>query len=284
MIEIASCEMIPRLKEIWKRCFHDEDSYIDFYFEERFPQVETLVHTIDGNPVAMATLIPGEISYQQTTINIRYVYAVATDPYWQGRGIASSLIRYINSRVGKEYQGTILVPASKELFEYYANLGYQIACNKRIVRFATEDQFMKKCSEEDADVSFGELLPTDLYQMREQRFSNLGYVKWDIEGLNYVMKEWQFNKGKAVKVETLNEKGSLFYYYDNNHKVLYVKETTLSLKALKQALLKLAETIKIDQIELTDTMESEMDGEISPFMMIYGNEIHSLNYANFVKD
>ncbi len=283
MIEIASHEMIPRLKEIWKKCFHDEDSYIDFYYREKFPQVETFVQTIDGNPVAMATLIPGEISNEQTTIKIRYVYAVATDPIWRGKGLASELLRYINARVGKEYQGTILVPASKELFDYYANLGYQIACNKKVVHLSMEDQFMREHRKE-IDVKFGELLATELYHMREQRFSKIGYVKWDVEALDYVMREWQLCKGKVIKVETLNETGSLFYFYDPNHKVLYVKETTLTHNALRQALIKLAESHQINQIELVEQVDSELDGVILPYMMVYGDEISSLNYANFVKD
>lgn len=284
MIEIASYEMIPRLKEIWKKCFHDEDWYIDFYFKERFSKVETLVYTIDDNPVAMATLIPGEICYQQTKINIRYVYAVATDPIWQGKGLASELIQYINTRVDKEYQGTILVPASKGLFEYYTKLGYQIACNKKVVHLSMEDQFMRKNSEERIDVNFSELSAIELYHMREERYAEIGYVKWDINGLDYVMSEWQLCKGKVVKVETLNETGSLFYFYDDNHKILYIKETTLSHKALRQALLKLAESIVITRIELIEPVDSKMHGETLPFMMFYGDEIHSLNYANFVKD
>ena len=54
-ITFAKMEWIPQLKQIWKECFHDEDSYIDFYFMNRFTEENMLVWLEDKLPVAMAS-------------------------------------------------------------------------------------------------------------------------------------------------------------------------------------------------------------------------------------
>ncbi|MDD5935665.1 MAG: GNAT family N-acetyltransferase [Clostridiales bacterium] len=294
MIEAARLKMIPRLKEIWKNCFHDEDEYIDFYYRERFPQVETLVNTVNGVPAAMVTLVPGKLAAGDTTYQLRYVYAVATDPVYQGRGLASELMNEIKKRVGNEYDAVFLVPASQGLFDYYAKFGYKTVCEKKVVSIGVNEvvdetldseNSRSSCEEEcSQEIQFESLSASDLYQMREQAFRMLGFVEWDIQALDYLIREYELCGGKAVKVKMGNEAGSLFYYYSIEHKVLYIKETSLGLNQLKLVMKKLAKDFEIEHFEVIIPATSKPNGISTPFVMAYGEGISHLQYANFVKD
>ncbi len=48
-------------KEIWKLCFGDKDKFIDFYFENRYQEDQTLLLLKNGKPAAMLTMLAVKI-------------------------------------------------------------------------------------------------------------------------------------------------------------------------------------------------------------------------------
>ena len=95
LITISDNMMIPDLKELWKLSFHDEDSYIDFYFEHRYRAENTYVYLDNGIPMGMLTLLPAQIVVTDDSKQpIYYVYAVATHPSMRRQGIAAKLLDY----------------------------------------------------------------------------------------------------------------------------------------------------------------------------------------------
>ena len=49
---------IPRLKQIWKKCFQDPDAFIDFYFAQFHEPDQSMVLLVDGEIASMLTMIP----------------------------------------------------------------------------------------------------------------------------------------------------------------------------------------------------------------------------------
>lgn len=125
---VAGPKDIPRLKEIWKRCFGDPDWYMDFYFTHGFPLFETMGMWEGGEIGSMLTLIPAEYVLEGERLPARYVYAVATDPAMQGKGLASALLTAAHERMRVQgVQLAALFPASDSLYDYYGRLGYRTA-------------------------------------------------------------------------------------------------------------------------------------------------------------
>ncbi|TGE31574.1 GNAT family N-acetyltransferase [Desulfosporosinus sp. Sb-LF] len=114
-------------KELWKRCFGDPDSYIDFYYANRYKEDETAVLLHGGEILAMLTRIPVEtMTPDKRSFNTVMLYAIATHPEYQRRGFATQLIDFSNEylRSGKK-ELSVLVPANRQLADFYRKQGYQ---------------------------------------------------------------------------------------------------------------------------------------------------------------
>ena len=76
----------------------------------------------DGRLAAMLHLIPFESELGRTT----YIYGVATDPDYRGRGLASGLMREAMRRIAEEEEdAAILNPSQESLKDYYAPFGFE---------------------------------------------------------------------------------------------------------------------------------------------------------------
>ncbi len=71
-------------------------------------------------PLSMLFSIPYSIKTQRGCVEARYLYAVATDPAYQGRGLARQLLR----EVAKEGYPVFLRPSSEGLFSFYQKAGF----------------------------------------------------------------------------------------------------------------------------------------------------------------
>jgi Predicted acetyltransferase involved in intracellular survival and related acetyltransferases len=124
---LVNAEELPMLKEIWKLTFGDEDSFIEFFFQNRDWVGETAVLEADGRVVSMLTMIPVSlIGTDGTKHRASMLYAIATHPGFQKQGLAERLIEFSNRYLAsKKVFATVLVPAGEELFRFYEKRGYK---------------------------------------------------------------------------------------------------------------------------------------------------------------
>lgn len=281
--------MISELKKVWKECFHDEDSYIDFYYENRFSKVTTLVKRVDGIIASMLTLIPCAFVKNEISQPLYYVYAVATRNEYQKRGYAKELILYAQQLANKEGAKTFLVPASKSLFSYYEKLGYQTAAYQTIAGAETTKKMLESVEKlsamEIADsIQISELTAKDFYELREKHFTTEGYIRWDQEALSYLLEEYRFCGGVAWLITSEQHKGAILYHYIKEEKKLYVKETTLELQVLAQVLLHIGNQLDVAQVELKLKNGQDLGGEVKEFAMLSQSFSENLGFVNLVKD
>lgn len=113
---------IEPLRRLWKQAFGDTDTFLDSFFTFGFSPNRCRQITADGNVAAALYWFDCSFSGQK----IAYLYAVATDRAYRGRGLCRMLMedthRYLRS-LG--YAGALLVPVSNDLFQLYEKLGYQ---------------------------------------------------------------------------------------------------------------------------------------------------------------
>lgn len=138
MIRFAHLEELADLKGIWRQCFEDEDPYIDSYYEEAGTFARHLVYC-DPNlkqPVSMLDLLPFTIALEGEKLQAFYIYAAATLPSFQGRGIMHTLIGEscrIAEEEGKDY--IALIPQTQTLIDFYQKQQFLIPLYKKMETF-----------------------------------------------------------------------------------------------------------------------------------------------------
>ena len=109
-------------KRLWIKCFEDEETFIDSFLIGHYSRKRMLAAEEDGRLAAMLHLIPFESELGRTT----YIYGVATDPDYRGRGLASGLMREAMRRIAEEgADAAILIPSQESLKDFYAPFGFE---------------------------------------------------------------------------------------------------------------------------------------------------------------
>ncbi|MBE5963219.1 MAG: GNAT family N-acetyltransferase [Lachnospiraceae bacterium] len=287
MITFATAEMVKDLKAIWKECFHDEDSYISFYFENRFEPDNTLVWSEEGVPQAMLTLLPAAVLMADGVKPVRYVYAVATREAMRGRGIAGALLKYAAEYMEKQGTGLILVPASRTLFDYYARQGYEATVGMRTAEWTLDEV---KGMEEKTDVglqaaSLDEKKAEEnglgkvwtmralhkedapLYkEIRDNAFlGQAGYIIWPEDAIAYAISENEFVGGFTHLIEIAGRKELVMGYEMDG--ILVLKETTIQDEILYSILKDMMEARKCYKCKVRGLTDSTIFGEKIDFAM-----------------
>lgn len=138
-IRTGTPQDVPQEKELWKKCFGDASSYIDVFYQKFCDAEQVLVVDEDGEINSMAAMLPGTIHLPEgRDVPVGYVYALATNPYVQGKGHARQLLafgdKYLQER-GME--AMVLVPASPSLHRFFEAIGMEECFATRKVEILT---------------------------------------------------------------------------------------------------------------------------------------------------
>lgn len=123
MYRIATKQDIPGIAALWQQAFHETPL---------LPDGPCFVAEQDGRVVAMVHVLMQKVQAQKT-YTAAYLYAVATDEAFRGRGICRELMAYAERTLDADC--CILVPAHKSLFSFYEKLGYRTAFTRNKTSF-----------------------------------------------------------------------------------------------------------------------------------------------------
>lgn len=119
------------LKTLWVTAF-GEPEYGDFFLTRGVLASSGLVVEEDDAIAAMLWLLPVAVQQEFGMRRGNYVYAVATDPAYRGRGYMGRLLQAAEEQTLREGGDFLtLVPASPSLFELYARYGFSVCTTKR---------------------------------------------------------------------------------------------------------------------------------------------------------
>lgn len=117
----ASADLIPQLRRLWKMAFADEDAFLDAFFSTAFSPDRS--RCILENGQVLAALYWFDVSCHGQ--KFAYIYAVATDPNFRGRGLCRKLMDNVKNLLSEDgYHGLILVPQNESLRQMYRKMGY----------------------------------------------------------------------------------------------------------------------------------------------------------------
>ena len=144
------------LKQLWTETFGD-DGWIDSYFRTAWSLERTEALEREGETAAALTWM--DVSCQGR--KLAYVYAVATGPAFQGRGLCRELMHKTHARLASlGYAGAVLVPAGDGLRRMYAGMGYEnFGGIREFTANAAEPVAVREISPEEYALHRRELLP-----------------------------------------------------------------------------------------------------------------------------
>lgn len=110
------------LRRLWQHIFGDTDRFLDDFFARAYsPERCRCVYEEDQ---LAAMLFWFNCAWEGQ--RIAYLYAVATDEAFRGRGFCKALMADTHSHLKKlGYAGCILVPGEPALFDMYEKMGYR---------------------------------------------------------------------------------------------------------------------------------------------------------------
>ena len=110
------------LRALWQQAFGDTEEFLDIFFSAAYAPDRCRCLYADGQLAAMLYWF----DCQWDGKRLAYLYAVATDAAFQGRGLCRALMENTHAHLKSlGYHGAILVPNGADLFGLYEKLGYR---------------------------------------------------------------------------------------------------------------------------------------------------------------
>lgn len=112
-------------RHLWERSFADPRAFIDLYFREKYRTERNEVIQRDGRVVAALQKLPYPITYGGRMLPASYISGACTDEAYRRRGLMGELLHQTHRNMLAENAiFSFLIPATPELFAYYAKFGY----------------------------------------------------------------------------------------------------------------------------------------------------------------
>ena len=258
-------EETPRLKELWKLAFGDEDTCIDFFFTGNYHAENMLVLLEDGVIVTMLYLMPLTLKGPNITATAHYVYALATHPAARQKGYGRQLLAYADQQLREMGDDCItVVPAQPSLHKFFSTVGFS-EC------FATRLEEVPATLVPDAapGAEVSPLSPQDYNTLRRTLLEGNYYVDYDDCLIIYQAGLSRMSGAGLYRLELEGETGCAAVEYADEDTVV-IKELLLSDHLLPQAVAQLARRLRARRYHVrTPAFRPGLVGSyIQPFGMI----------------
>ena len=121
IIDHSSPADIPQLRQLWKQAFGDTDAFLDDFFRLGYEPERSLCVRQEAQILAAMYWFDCQLEGRK----LAYIYAVATDAAFQGRGICTAMMDAAHAQMKEQgYAGALLVPCGESLFRFYEKMGY----------------------------------------------------------------------------------------------------------------------------------------------------------------
>ncbi|GAB6180760.1 GNAT family N-acetyltransferase [Desulfotomaculum defluvii] len=272
MLEVRPAKKgdLSRQKEIWKLSFGDPQDYIDFYFDHRYKEDETLLLLEDGEVASMLTMIPVKtMTSQNHSFNTAMLYAIATHPLKQNRGYSTVLMdqsmQYLKAN---KQEISIVVPAAEQLFDFYGKRGYQIGFYIREV-LLTRKMIDSLSIDRPCKVTISSISPEEYNLRRNQQLRNKLYIAYADRDIAYQKKLSRLSGANIYGVDCENIQGCLAIERVNSHRVL-IKEILVPDGAINGVIKLLAQHMNAEEFicRTPAFLGDHLGGHIRPFAMV----------------
>lgn len=109
------------VKQLWIKVFGDSEEFVEQFLATCYDPENIFTHCEQGRVVSMVHLLPFRTAEGES---VDYLYGVATDTEWQGRGFATELILRALRRVESECRAVVLIPSGEDVKPFYEQFGF----------------------------------------------------------------------------------------------------------------------------------------------------------------
>lgn len=202
---------IPELKRLWQKAFGDDEALIDAFFS-RLYRPDSVFVCRDGDTVAaMACHLPMTICHDSRGWPAAYLYAVATDKRYRGRGLCGQILQYAAGylpSVGAK--ALLLVPGSASLREFYRQRGY--------TDYTTVD--MMELSVGAAEGTAERVEAPVYLELREQFLQDRAYVSCPVPVLEFQKAATELYGGGLYRLSRDDREGCACVALDGNRRAI----------------------------------------------------------------
>jgi len=188
-------EDLPQLRQLWKEAFGDSDAFLDLFFATGF-HPQRCLGLWEDNRLASA------IYWFHCTLNghpVAYLYALATDRAFRGRGLAHRLMAHLHGHLTQQgYTAALLVPGTEALSGLYKEMGYAFCGGIR--------EFSRTAA--GTAVPLRSVTPEEYARLRRQYLPENSVVQ-EGENLAFLARQLQFYTGSGFLLAAYAEDGVL---------------------------------------------------------------------------
>lgn len=267
-----NCQEKEQVKNLWKRCFHDSEEFVDFYFTERYNDAvsRTLYH--EDKVVAALQAIPYPMTFYGDIIATAYISGACTDPDFRSRGYMARLLDKTHRQMFDDgILLSTLIPAEESLKNYYARFGYAdcFGYGERLIRKATYQQVVDNSVFTLVPVPLSQAVSPGIYHFFKQAMAARSYcIQHSKEDFQVILGDLKISGGELLAVDKVGKIVGLAF--------LYHAESGLLLKELL-----LDETLSTDQVlqsilsyYRTDSLHYLFPAQLKQKMLGMGRAIH----------
>ncbi|HBF1814450.1 TPA: GNAT family N-acetyltransferase [Clostridioides difficile] len=285
-IRYAKEEEIESIKDIWSYCFNDTESFMKYYFNDKYKSENTVVALDEGKIISSFQLNQYKLLLNSKVYNTSYVVGVSTLPEGRGAGYMNKVMKFTLNELYKKGQlVSILMPIDYRL---YRRFGYEHCYDQIEYTINTDDLKNFKSSGKMIKSNLSQI--DDLIQIDRTFLNEVnGNVLKDEHYYENLFKEIQSEDG-FLYIHEGNEKDGYIVYFLQEDKMFVRELFYKNIDALKSMLkfiynhntqckIVTISTPTIDKIRFILDNPKDSDIKIKPFMM--GRVI---NVKKFIED
>lgn len=273
-IRLARKGEVARQKEIWKLCFGDSDQSIDFFYANRYIEDKTVLLLQDGEILAMLTILPIKmVTADERSFNSAMLYAIATHPLYQNRGLATQLLDFTHQYLKETHHVfSVLVPAERQLFDFYSNQGYQTGFYIREFLF-TRERMESLPIGEAGQCTITAIAPEVYNQRRNKQLRGRLHIAYSDEEIIYQKKLSQRSGADIYGIEVGEVQGCAAVERLSPDKI-FIKEILIPDEAFAVAAKHIAQLLEAKEYVMRAPafLGEQLEGAIRPFGMIRTNQ------------
>lgn len=254
-------------RDLWRNCFHDDEAFMDLYFSQVARPENTFWLERDEKLACVMQALTCEVTDGKSHWRAAYLSGIATQPEYRKQGLATTLLKQVHELMAdRDVAVSLLIPASEQLAEYYANhAGYtlltRVADERPNLADVTLSSHLKLQS-----VSTPQALQEAYAQCQPAEGCRIAHNAAQLE---VALKAWQLGKGQvwALRSEETGDCQALaFCRRTQNGRVRVTDCMALSDDSQQQLLARLARLYHPEHLELKKQQKAAL-GQGRPFAM-----------------
>ena len=220
MIRFGKESDFSSIKTLWQACFGDDIDYIENFLQEIFKPDNCLIYEEEGEVLSFLFILNAELKAGERVLSAGYIYAACTREDRRRQGHMSALMAKSREHARElNLDLLFLVPAKKELFNYYEKFGFKKAFKRK--EFILDREIMTILA--DSESSQGEFDLEKLHDIRRATLLKQAGIIWPKDIFSYSFSENELAGGENIYASLKGQLVGCAQAYSKDDKC-YIKE------------------------------------------------------------